>query len=299
VSGGRETERRSIRLSCGDFSFPLLEHEQALDLIAMLGLEGVDLALMGNRSHVRPEQVRDDLPGWTKRLERRIRERGLEVADVFFIPWSDFQTLAPNHPDPAERERSRELFRVALELAAGLGADGLTLLPGIPWPKEPWQDSLGRAAEELARRLEEGRRLGLRVSVEPHVGSLIDTPARTLRLLERCPGLELTLDYTHFVFAGVPVAEVDPLLRYARHLHARGGARGRLQTPLRESEIDYGRLVDLLLAQGFQDWIALEYVWTPADPPGSPYDLVHADTVSETILLRDLIRARPAEVASS
>ena len=38
-----------MKLACADFSLPLLEHEQALDLIRMLGVEGFDLAVMDNR----------------------------------------------------------------------------------------------------------------------------------------------------------------------------------------------------------------------------------------------------------
>ncbi len=33
------------RLACADFTFPLLPHDKSLDLIAMLGFEGVDIGL--------------------------------------------------------------------------------------------------------------------------------------------------------------------------------------------------------------------------------------------------------------
>ncbi len=38
-------------LACADFAFPLLSHEQSLDLISMLGFEGVDIGLFEGRSH--------------------------------------------------------------------------------------------------------------------------------------------------------------------------------------------------------------------------------------------------------
>jgi sugar phosphate isomerase/epimerase len=279
------------KLACADFTFPLLEHEQSLDVIRMLGFDGVDLALMGNRSHVRPETVREDVPGWARRLDERIHGRGLEVADFFLIPWTDFETMAPNHPDAAERERAADLFRTMLELAAAVDAAGFTLLPGIHWPDEPWRESLARSAEELAWRVDEGRVKGIRVSVEPHVGSVADTPEKALELAQACPGLEYTLDYTHFVFQGIPEDEVDPLARHARHVHFRGAADGHLQTTLRENAIDYPRILGVLRDAGYDGFIGIEYVWTPGDPPGGPYDLTHTDNISETILLRDLVRA--------
>ena len=122
-----------------------------------------------------------------------MRGRGLEVADVFVIPWTDFRTLAPNHPDPAERAASTALFEDVLEFASALRSPGITILPGIDWEHEPPEESLHRAAAELGRRVEAARSRGVRLSIEPHLGSLASTPARALALLERVPGLELTL----------------------------------------------------------------------------------------------------------
>ncbi len=280
-----------MKLACADFTFPLLQHEQALELIRMLDLEGVDLALMGNRSHVRPEQVREDLAGWTRRLDERLRSRGLELADLFLIPWTSFERMAPNHPDAGEREDATALFRDALELAVGLGGRGLTLLPGVHWPDESWEDSLARAADELAWRVEEGKAAGVRVSVEAHVGSVVDTPAKALRLVERCPGLELTLDYTHFVFQGIREDEIEPMIEHARHFHVRGARDGSLQTTVRDNTIDYGRVVDRMRETGYDGFLGIEYVWTPGE---GAYDLTNTDNVSETILLRDLLREKLA-----
>jgi sugar phosphate isomerase/epimerase len=283
-----------MKLACGDHAFPLLEHEKSLALIKMLEIEGVDLALMGNRSHVRPEDIRDDIPGAASMLEQRVRGAGLEFADIFVIPWSDFQTMAPNNPDPSQREDAAALFRDMLELTGRLGAPGMTMLPGIDWEGESHDDSLARSAEELAWRAEEARAAGVRFSVEPHVGSVAPTPAEAMRLVEMTPGLELTLDYCHFVFQGIPESEAEPLLRHSRHFHARGATQGRLQTTLRENTIDYARLVDAMREAGYDGYIAVEYVWTPGEPPGGPYDLTNTDNVAETILLRDLLRAKLA-----
>ena len=60
-----------MKLSCGDHSFPVLPHEQTVELVKMLGFDGFDLAVMGNRSHVRPEVIREDIPAWAGRLEER------------------------------------------------------------------------------------------------------------------------------------------------------------------------------------------------------------------------------------
>jgi sugar phosphate isomerase/epimerase len=283
-----------MKLACGDHAFPLLPHEHSLDVIRLLGVEGVDLALMGDRSHLRPEHVREDVAGWAKTLDERVRGRGLEIADVFVIPWSDFETMAPNHPDPHERDEAAALFRDMLELTSRLEAPGMTMLPGIDWEGESHDDSLQRAAEELAWRSQEAHKRGVRFSIEPHVGSVCPTPAEARRLCELAPELALTLDYTHFVFQGLPETDGDQLVPHARHVHARAAREGRLQTTLRDNGIDWERIVDLLLESGYDGYFAIEYVWTPADPPGGPYDLTNTDNVAETVLLRELVRKRLA-----
>ena len=274
-----------MRLACGDHSFPVLPHEQTVELVRMLGFEAFDLAVMGNRSHIRPEAIRDDIPGWAGKLEERIRGRGLDVADVFCIPWTDFQTMAPNNPDDVEQERGRELFRDMLELSVRLGSPGLTMVPGADWPHESHDESLARAAEELALRAAESHERGIRFSVEPHVGSVCRTPADVARLVELAPGLELTLDYTHYVAQGIAEGEIEPLIRHARHFHARGGAPGRVQVGLKESTINYGRIVEAMRETGYDGAIAVEYVWIDWERCNE------CDNVSETIILRDRLRA--------
>jgi len=277
-----------VKLACADDTFRLFEHEHILALIHMLGLDGVDLCLMEGRSAVRPRDVRADVPAWAGRLEERIGGHGLELADVFVIPWTDFRGFAPNHPDPQEHDESRVLFRDMLELATRLRSPGMTILPGIHWEGESHEASLERAADELGRRVVEARERSVRLSIEPHLGSVASTPGRALELLERTPGLELTLDYSHFVYQDIPQAEIDPLVPHARHFHARGARPGRMQAPLKESVVDFERMVDLAGRAGYDGYVGLEYVWL---------DWEHCnecDNLAETILLRDRLQAKLA-----
>jgi sugar phosphate isomerase/epimerase len=268
-----------MRLSCGDHSFPLLPHEKALSIIASLGFDGVNLIVWGNRSHVRPDKVQADIASWAGRIEERVRSRELEFADVVLIPWTDYEVLALNHPDARERKRSGALFRDLLDFTARLGAPGLTILPGVNWPHETHEKSLSRAAAELPSRIDEARERGIAFSIEPHIGSVCETPADVAWLCREVPGLQLTLDYTHFVVHGFTESEIEPLLRHTRHLHARGGSKGRLQAPLRLNTIDYERIVDVLLQQGYDGHIAVEYVWVEMD------EMDEVDILSETVMM--------------
>ena len=273
-----------MKLACADDTFRLLRpHRAALDLVASLGVEGVDLFLAGNRSIVRPEDVRADLACAADAIRADVAGAGLAVSDVFVIPWTDLETMAPNHPDAAERERSRELFRDMLELAVRLEAPGLTFLPGIDWPDD--SASFERAAEELGWRADQARREGLRFSIEPHVGSVVSTPILAQWLLDAVPGLEATLDYSHFVRQGLGEEEADVLIPRTRHVHLRGASPRRVQESIRENTLDFERIVGALAAGGYEGYLTLEYVWLQ-------WEHCHeCDNLAESILLRDRLRA--------
>lgn len=267
-------------LAIGDQTFPVLTHEKMLDVAALLGFGAVDLILAGGRSQLLVEEVRSDVAAWAGRLEERRKQRELTVADVFVLPWTDFLTLAPNHPDPDERKKSRALFLDTLEFATRLGARGMTLLPGVDWENESHKDSMARCTEELSWRAAEAGKRGVRFSVEAHIGSLIEDPSEALKLVESADGVELTLDYGHFVSKGIAETEIEPLIPHSRHFHARCSRPERLQCSMKENTIDFERVVDLMEQSGYDGYLAVEYVWV---------DWEHCndvDNLAETVLLK-------------
>ena len=278
----------AIRLSCADFAFPLLTHDQSLDLIAALGFAGVDIGLFEDRSHLRPGEMLS-APGAAAALRRRCGDRGLVIADLFLIPGATAAGLAVNHPAAAERAKSRDVFRRGLDFALACGAEHYSILPGIPWPEEERAASFARAVEELAWRADLAVKAGLPLSCEAHIGSIVPTPAEALTLLEAVPAIGLVLDYGHFVVPGHPVEEIERLHPRAVHVHARGGCRDRIQTIAEENTIDFPRLVRSLAGLGYRGWICVEYVWMQT------WDCNRVDNLSETILLRDRLQAAIGE----
>lgn len=289
----------AIRLSTGTDAFPTIPHELTLELTARLGFEGHDLMMAGNRldahnfTTLRLEDMLRESKLWAGRIGERLDRHGVVLSDLFASPWTDLETMAANNPDASERLRGHEFFEQVLEFAAELGAPGITMPPGIDWPGESHEVSLARAAEELGRRAAKARDRGIRYSTEPHVGSVCETPADVLKLCAEAPGLELTLDYSHFLAVGLTDADVEPLVPFARHVHARGAADGRLQTSMRENTIDFERLVDVLRESSYDGFITVEYVWV--DWGG----LDEVDVLSETILMRDRLRAKLSDASWS
>ena len=274
-----------MKLACADFTWPLLSHERVIELIRILEIEGVDLGLFGNRSHIRPEVVREDVPMWAGVLKERLDRAEVELADFYFQPWTDAQVMAMNNPDPKQKEDSRALFLDMLEMARRLEANGISTLPGVPFDGQSWDDAMSRSTEELQWRVDQAGKHGIELSVEGHIGSIVDTPDKLMQLVDRTPGLKLTLDYGHFTYAGIPDSEVEPLIEHSRHFHCRGSAEGELQTSFLDNKVDFRRIIERMQEVGYPGYFAIEYVYM------NPFGANRSENTTETILYRDFARA--------
>ena len=275
----------SLKLACADFTFPLLPHDNVLKLIAMLDLQGVDIGLFDQRSHLWPSREFENVTQSARQLKNKLAALGLQAADIFLQMAPDFQLYAVNHPDAERRAHARDWFSKALVYANECGAKHVTTLPGVHFATESRNASLNRAVEELRWRVEQAQQQGIVFGVEAHVGSIVPDPMSAEHLIKRVPGLTLTLDYTHFTRAGTPDAVIEPLIKYASHFHIRGARTGRLQESFARNTIDYGRVFAAIQANHYQGWLGIEYTWQ---------DWEHCnecDNVSETILYRDFLRS--------
>jgi sugar phosphate isomerase/epimerase len=281
-----------MKLSCTDFSFPLLDHDRALAVIALLGLRGVDIGLFEGHGHLKPSRELLKPARRGALLKRQLAAHGLVASDIFLQIASDFGEFAVNHPEAKRRSFARTQFLRTLDYAQAAGSRHVTILPGVTFDGESRSAAVSRSADELAWRVEQAKAAKIQVAVEPHIGSLTATPERTLELAMRVPGLGLTLDYAHFTQAGVTDARIELLTKFATHLHARAARRGRLQSPLKENTIDFPAALAALRKNKFTGWIALEYVWL---------DWQHCnevDVISESIQLKKLLEhaaAKPNE----
>lgn len=275
----------TLKLAISDYTFPKLEWEQALRLARDLGMEALDIGLFAGRSHLRPEDVFRHPAQAAARATRALEANDLQVADVFGQAAMAFQPAAVNHPDASERKKATEFYWRLLEFTARMNAKHMSLLPGAHFEEESYEDSLKRCAEELAWRVEAAAKLGVVLAVEMHLGSIAPTPARVRHLLDLVPGLTLTLDYTHFTCQGIPDDEIEPLLRFTSHFHARGACKGKLQASSQENTIDYARALRAMADINYKGYVVLEYVWTEW------MRCNEVDNLTETIWLRDLLKS--------
>lgn len=272
------------KFACADFTFPLLTHDQSLQLVSLMEFKGVDIGLFEERSHLWPSREFKNVARSARALRKKLDGLGLKPADIFLQMAPDFKAFAINHPEGPRRKKARDWFQRTLDYTAGCGGKHITILPGVHFEDESQADSLDRCVEELAWRVAQAKKHRLTVSVEAHVGSIVPRPALATALIKRVPGLTLTLDYTHFTRIGLPDSSVEPLVAHASHFHVRGARRGRLQERFAHNTIDYARVFKAMQKAGYKGWIGIEYVWQ---------DWEHCnecDNVAETVLFRDFFR---------
>ncbi len=152
-------------------------------------------------------------------------------------------------------------------------------------PGQGRAEALEQSAENLRRLLPIAERAGVQLTIEPHVHSYLESPSITLDLLRRVPGLKLTLDYAHFVCLGWRQDEIDVLAPHAAHVHLRQARPGALQAKLLQGTINMQAQLATLRAAGFAGSVALEVVHQDY------MDTLYDDVLTETIALRDLVRA--------
>jgi len=241
-------EGRELPLACSSWSFAVLPLPRALKIVRGLGFDRIDvgfshLSLDPSLSPARQGRA----------LRAALASEGLKPSDLF--PALPFET---NDPDSGHRKQNRRYFARCVALAAEAGSPGLTLKPGIPQPVSRdlgW----GTCLEVLGDFCSLAKETGLRLSVEPHLDSIIGEPERAVRLVEAVDGLRITLDYSHFVALGHATEAVKVLHPYTSHFHLRQARAGRVQSRAEEGTIPARAIIADLVTAGYAGAICLEY----------------------------------------
>ena len=265
-----------LKLACADFTYPILPHQQALQVIAMLGLKGVDIGLFEDRSHLQPSSEFKNVRGSARKLRKKLEDNGLVAADLFLQLALDYQSRAINNPSTAIRHRAREAFRQVLDYAAECKGRHVTILPGAFFDGVGAREATALSADEMAWRVERARAYKITLAFEPHIGSLANTPTRAKKLVEAVPGLTLTLDYGHFVPRGFAAAPVHPLIQHASHFHARGTTSKSGSTSLADNTLDWKKIFKTMDQTGYKGWVELEF---------------GGDNITDTVQFRDYFRS--------
>jgi len=267
----------STKLALTSWSLPACSLTEAAGIAKVLGIDALDIgyfygpALDKARLLAEPERVADE-----------VMALGIDTPCLYHLFGS---TLADrNLADPRNLDQNVADLKQAVRFCQRAGIGVIFVLPGVCNPGQGRQEALAHSAESLNRLVPIAADASVTLTIEAHVHSYLETPSLVLELLDKVPDLKLTLDYGHFVCLGYRQEEIDVLAPHAAHVHLRQAKAGELQTKLSKGIINMGAQLAMLRAAGYDGYIALEY--THQDYMDSLYD----DVLTETILLRDVVR---------
>lgn len=267
-----------MKLTCACWSFPALTLEEVAGLSRVLGIGAIDVGV-DYRSALDRQQLLID----PERVAARLRQLGVDVPCCYYRFGNELATR--NIADPANLRDNLDDLRKVLRFCAAAGIPTLFILPGIVNPGQTTASAIAASAEALRQMVPHASEAGVTLTIEAHVQSIVESPALAGELLQRVPGLKLTLDYSHFICLGYRQDEVDPLAEHAAHVHLRQAKPGELQAKFDEGTINFPALLGRLRSVGYEGYLSLENVHQRY------MNTLFDDVLTETVQMRDLVRA--------
>ncbi|WP_338675824.1 sugar phosphate isomerase/epimerase family protein [Streptomyces sp. SCSIO 30461] len=254
----------TLRFGYGTNGLTDLRLDDALDLLAELGYDGVGLTL----DHMHLDPLAADLAARTREVARRLDALGLEVT----VETGARYVLDPRRkhgpsllsPDPEERARRAGLLTRAIRVAAELGAHAVHCFSGSRPVGTDESTAWHRFADALAPVLAYAADAGVPLAVEPEPGHLLATLGdfhRLRGLLGDPAHLGLTLDIGHCqCLEPLPPADcvraAAPWLRHVQIEDMRRGVHEHL--PFGEGDIDFPAVLAALAATGYRGLTVVE-----------------------------------------
>ncbi|MDD9206890.1 sugar phosphate isomerase/epimerase [Georgenia sp. 10Sc9-8] len=190
----------TFRLAYGTNGFADHSLPGALEVIAGLGYEGVAITL----DHGLIDPFAPNLAARTAEVRRLLRHHGLAVAvetgaRYLLDPWHKHE---PTLVSDTGRDRRVDFLRRAVDIAAELGSEVVSMWSGTLPPGVPAEEGWRRLEDGMAPVLTHAERAGVTLAFEPEPGMLVDHIDQAVELRRRLgepAALRLTLDIGHLV----------------------------------------------------------------------------------------------------
>ncbi len=221
---------------------------------AALGLEAIDVSILFLQSRE---------PGYLGRLRREVEQEGIRICEATTYP--DF-----THPDPDERTRQVEQYRLDLEALAGIGARVVRITAGQAHPGLDTETGIERVTAAFHQAAAWARSCGLQLVFENHsrpgVWQHSDFGFPTeifLRLAESLRDSPIFIQFdtaNPIAFGDDPLPILEKVIDRVRVVHASDTrVRGRLEpTVIGTGLVPFDGLFGRLKAFGYDHWVSIE-----------------------------------------
>ena len=262
-----------MHLSLTAWSFPACSLTECASISKALGINALDVGL-----HYRSGLNRDEILSDPRAVAEKIRALTITVPNYYHQFGEGITGQNLSLPGAiAQNERDIE---AVLTFADAANIATVFILPGIINPGQSRDQAAAQSALSIKALLEVATHHKARLCVEPHVQSWAESPALVQRLIDET-GIGLALDYSHFACLGYRQDEIDPLAKYALHVHLRQAKMGALQAKFAQGTLNFPAMFATLRDAGYQGHLALEAVHQDY------MNTLTEDVLTETILMRD------------
>jgi inosose dehydratase len=209
------------------------------------------------------------IPGYTTELERLDAAERRRIRKLIDAHGLELPAIAGHTSLLAEgaEEHTANVARLkaSIDLAAEWGGNRPPALNTTSGGRpEGWAETRGLLVERVGELVAYAARRGVTLAIEPHVGAALDTPEKTVWLLEQIgsPYLKVNFDISHFEAVGRPMADtIATLAPYSVHTHVKD-TRGRhpefeFLIP-GEGNFDYPAYLRAMRAAGYHGFITVE-----------------------------------------
>ena len=244
-----------MKLGYCTWGMPTVPVDTFVPFLAGLGYDGIELTV---------------IPGYTIELSTLDAGERRRIARLLKDHHLELPAIAGHTPmierDPATADRNWTRLAATVDLALDWALDGAppaidTTVGGTP---QQWDELKPLMVERVAALVRYGEQRGVVIAIEPHVGSMLDTPERVLELLDAIdsPFLKLNFDISHFNVMGIPIAEsVGALAAHTVHTHVKDerGVVPNFEFLIPgEGEFDYVAYLHAMREHGYDDYITAE-----------------------------------------
>ncbi len=228
---------KSVGLSFGTYGLWMLSLDDALELVARTGYDGVEIALMSGW----PTEPRLLSKSARSRLRQRLSDLGLQVPAVL----ETLRAMDPAQSHDDNLDRIREAIDLGAELSPGRPPILETVLGRKP---HEWETVKHGMVDEIGDWVRLAADRNTLICFKPHAGNAVNSVERSLWLVEQVgsPYFRCTYDYSHLWLQGLDlVRSLEDLLPVSPYIH------------LKDAEGVLGEHRYLLPGEGGTDYVEL------------------------------------------
>lgn len=244
-----------MKLGYSTWGMPTVPVDVALAHLAGLGFDGVELTVIPGYS----TELCVLTKGERRRILKLLKKHGLGLPAI-----AGHTSLMEEDPQvhAANCKRLQETIDLAVDWA---GPDGPPAIDTTAGSKpEEWESRKAQLVERTQELATYAQARGVTIAMEPHVGSIIDTPYKMVELIELVglPNVKVNFDISHFNVMGYSIEEsVSVMAPHAVHTHVKdetGRAPNHQFLIPGEGVFDYVTYLQAMQRHGYTGYISAE-----------------------------------------